>query len=87
MGRNAPSGACVGFGQDAVTMLGGPERQVFGWVMFRPKKLDFIQVNRMEKKDVCTDEGCAGGRRQPTTGRYGDHWSKAGWSSLACGAD
>ena len=44
----------------------------------------------MEKKDICTDEGCAGGRRQhsgPTTGRYRGHWSKAGRSSLTCGAD
>ena len=37
-------------------MLGGPERQVFGWVMCQAKKLDFNQVNRMEKKDVCTAE-------------------------------
>lgn len=105
MGRNAPSEACVRFCQDAVTVLGGPERQVFGWVMFRPKKLDFNQVNCMEKKDVCTAECCTGGLRPPahpssdtcplrgqqapsapTTARYRDHWSRAGWSSLACGA-
>ena len=53
MGRNAPSEACVRLCQDAVTMLRGPERQVFGWVMCGAKKLDFNQVNRMEKKDFC----------------------------------
>ena len=37
-------------------MLGGPERQVFGWVMCGPRKLGFNQVNRMEKKYFCTDE-------------------------------
>jgi len=30
MGRNAPSEACVRFCQDAVTVVGGPERQVLG---------------------------------------------------------
>ncbi len=34
-------------------MVGGPERQVFGWVMCWPKKLDFNQVNRMDKKYFC----------------------------------
>ena len=37
-------------------MLGGPERQVFGWVMCGPRKLGFNQVNRTEKKYFCTDE-------------------------------
>ena len=43
MGRNAPSEACERFCQDAVTMVGGPERQVWGercagqksWILIR----------------------------------------------------
>ncbi len=53
------------FCQGAVTVLGGPERQVLGWVVCGPKKLDFNQVNRMEKKDFCTAECCTGGLRPP----------------------
>ncbi len=38
MGRDAPSEAYVRFCQDAVTMVGGPERHVLGWLMRRPTK-------------------------------------------------
>ena len=42
------------------------ERRVVGWGMCGAKKLEFNQVNRMENIFFCTDERCAGGRRQPS---------------------
>ncbi len=56
--RRSAAWAAVGlYGQECpilceilLGLVGGPERQVFRWVMCGPKKLDFNQVNRMEKK-------------------------------------
>ena len=38
--------------QDAVAMVGGPERQIMGWLMCRPKRLDCNEARCIEKTNV-----------------------------------